>query len=144
MSHEDTLARVPLFSELGRRDLRKLAQTAVERRYKAGDTILEEGEKAVAFFVLIEGRAEVVRGIATQHPHRLTVNEPGSFFGEMGLLDGEPRAATVKALDDCVCLVLSRWDFVGELRTNPTMAVAMLPVLSRRIRELDSRIDEMD
>jgi len=144
MPHEETLAKVPLFSELGRKDLRQLAQMAVERHYKAGATILEEGEKAVAFFVLIEGRAEVVRGVDTAHPHRLTEVEAGSFFGEMGLLDGEPRAATVRALDDCTCLVLSRWDFVGELRSNPHMAVAMLPVLSRRIRALDERLEECD
>jgi CRP/FNR family transcriptional regulator, cyclic AMP receptor protein len=144
MSHEDALAKVPLFSELGRRDLRQLAQSAVERRYKAGQTIVEEGEKAVAFFVLIEGKAEVVRSVGSEHPRRLNEVAPGGFFGEMGLLDGEPRAATVRALEDCVCLVLARWDFVAELRSNPHMAVAMLPVLSRRIRELDKRLEQYD
>jgi len=144
MSHEDTLAKVPLFSELGRRDLRQLAQTAVERHYKAGQTIVEQGETAVAFFVLIDGKAEVVRGLGSEHPHRLNEVDPGGFFGEMGLLDGKPRAASVRALEDCVCLVLSRWDFVGELRSNPHMAVAMLPVLSRRIRELDERLEKYD
>ncbi len=144
MPHEEALAKVPLFSELGRRDLRQLAQVAVERHYKAGQSIVEEGERAVAFFVLVQGKAEVVRGVDTQHPHRLTEVDVGGFFGEMGLLDGEPRAATVRALEDCVCLVLSRWDFVGELRSNPHMAVAMLPVLSRRIRELDQRIEECE
>ena len=144
MSHEDALAKVPLFSELGRRDLRQLAQVAVERHYKPGQTIIEEGETAVAFFILIEGRAEVIRGVGSPHPNRLTEVEAGGFFGEMGLLDGQPRAATVRALEDCVCLALSRWDFVGELRSNPHMAVAMLPVLSRRIRDLDKRIEECD
>ena len=144
MSHDETLANVPLVSELGRRDLRQLANITVERHYKAGQTIIEEGEKAVAFFVLVKGKAEVVRGVATQNPHRLTEYESGDFFGEMGILDGQPRSATVRATEDCTCLVLSRWDFVGELRSNPHMAVAMLPVLSRRIRELDRRIEELD
>ena len=144
MSHEETLAKVPLFSELGRRDLRQLANVAVERHYKTGSTIVEEGERAIAFFVLIEGRAEVVRGLESPHPQRLAEYAAGDFFGEMGLLDGQPRVATVRALDDCTCLVLSRWDFVGELRSNPHMAVAMLPVLSRRIRELDERLAECD
>ncbi len=144
MSHEDELAKVPLFSELGRKDLRQLAQSVVERRFMAGETIVEEGERAVAFFVVLAGNAEVIRGVGSAHPHPLTQIGPGGFFGEMGLVDGEPRAAAVRALDDCVCLVLSRWDFVGELRTNPQMAVAMLPVLTRRIRELDKRLDETD
>ncbi len=144
MSHDETLAKVPLFSELGRRDLRQLANMIVERHYKKGKAIIDEGEKAVAFFVLVEGKAEAVRGVATDHPHRLAEYSSGDFFGDMGLLDGEPRSATVRAIDDCTCLVLSRWDFVGELRSNPNMAVAMLPVLSRRIRELDERVDKLD
>jgi len=144
MSHEEALAKVPLFSELGGKDLRQLAQSAVERRYRAGETIVDEGQAAVAFFVLIEGKAEVVRGAGSQHPRRVNEVIAGGYFGEMSLLDGERRAATVRALEDCVCLVLSRWDFVGELRSNPNMAVAMLPVLSRRIRELDERLEEHD
>jgi CRP-like cAMP-binding protein len=143
MSHEETLAKVPLFSQLGRRDLRQLGQSAVERHYKAGETIVEEGEKAVTFFILIDGKAEIVRGAGSPHAHRLSEIGPDGFFGEMGLLDGEPRAATVKALEDCKCLVLSCWDFIAELRSNPHMAVAMLPVLSRRIRELDQQLDEL-
>jgi CRP/FNR family transcriptional regulator/CRP/FNR family cyclic AMP-dependent transcriptional regulator len=65
---------------------------------------------------------------------------PGQTFGEMALLDGAPRAATITALEDTTCLVLSRWDFVAELQTNPHMAVAMLPVLSRRLREVEARL----
>jgi CRP/FNR family transcriptional regulator/CRP/FNR family cyclic AMP-dependent transcriptional regulator len=58
----------------------------------------------------------------------------------MALLDGMPRTATVKAMTDTECLVLSRWDFVAELRTNPHIAVAMLPILSKRLREADDRL----
>jgi CRP-like cAMP-binding protein len=65
---------------------------------------------------------------------------PGGVFGEMALLDGGPRAATVKALEDSTCLVLSRWDFVAELRTNPMVAVGMLPILSRRLREVEAKL----
>ena len=66
---------------------------------------------------------------------------PGVFFGEMGLIDGAPRSATIQALEDTECLVLSRWDFIAELRTNPQMAVAILPVLSRRLREVEDKLD---
>jgi CRP-like cAMP-binding protein len=59
----------------------------------------------------------------------------------MALLDGMPRDATVKAMDDTECLVLSRWDFVAELRTNPHIAVAMLPILSRRLRDANARLE---
>jgi CRP-like cAMP-binding protein len=59
---------------------------------------------------------------------------PGEFFGEMALLDGRPRSASVVATDDTQCLVLHRWDFLRELRKNPEIAVGMLSVLSGRIR----------
>jgi CRP-like cAMP-binding protein len=59
---------------------------------------------------------------------------PGEFFGEMALLDGRPRSASVTATEETQCLVLHRWDFLRELRKNPEIGIAMLSVLSGRIR----------
>jgi CRP-like cAMP-binding protein len=111
----------------------------VERSYKKGETIVKEGEQAVAFFIVTNGKVEVSAGSAAK---RQKLNElgPGGVFGEMALLDGGPRVATVKAIDDTTCLVLSRWDFVAELRTNPQVAVAMLPILSKRLREVEAKL----
>ena len=64
----------------------------------------------------------------------------GDFFGEMALLDGFPRSASVRAVSECECLVLVRWDFLGLVRTNPEVASAILPVLSRRLRECEDRL----
>ena len=141
MPHEEQLAGVPLFSQLPRKDLTRLGRAVVERNYKKGDTIVKEGEQAVAFFIVTKGKVEVSAG---QGAKRQMLNElkPGAFFGEMALLDGAPRAATVKALEDTECLVLSRWDFVAELRTNPQLAVGILPVLSRRLREVEAKLGE--
>ena len=141
MAHEEQLAAVPLFSQLPRKDLSRLGRAVVERNYKKGETIVKEGEQAVAFFIVTKGKVEVAVG---QGAKRQKLNELGSggVFGEMALLDGGPRVATVKAMDDVECLVLSRWDFVAELRTNPHIAVGMLPILSRRLREADDRLRE--
>ncbi|MHB8376204.1 MAG: cyclic nucleotide-binding domain-containing protein [Dehalococcoidia bacterium] len=139
MSHEEALAAVPLFSQFTRKDLSRLARAVVERNYKKGETIVKEGEQAVAFFVIAKGKVEVTHASGSR-AQKLNDLGPGEAFGEMALLDGGPRAATVKALDETKCLVLSRWDFIAELRTNPHIAVAMLPILSRRLREVEAKL----
>jgi CRP/FNR family transcriptional regulator len=142
MPHEDALAAVPLFSQLSRKDLSRLGRAVVERKYKKGETIVKEGEQAVAFFMITKGRVSVSRGgKSSKNGQALAEFGSGQVFGEMALLDGMPRDATVKAMDDTECLVLSRWDFVAELRTNPHIAVAMLPILSRRLRDANARLE---
>ena len=142
MAHEEALASVELFSRLSRKDLSRLGKAVVERKYKRGETIVKEGEQAVAFFVVMKGRVEVLSGVGSKKQTKLNEIGAGQCFGEMALLDGMPRVATVRALEDTECLVLSRWDFVAEMRTNPDIAVGMLPVLSRRLREADDRLRE--
>ncbi len=139
MAHEEALAAVPLFSQLSRKDLTRLGRSVVQRKYKKGETIVKQGESAVAFFVIVNGRVEVSQASGAKS-QKLAELGRGETFGDMALLDGGPRAATVKALEDTECLVLSRWDFVAELRTNPYVAVAMLPILSRRLREVEAKL----
>lgn len=142
MPHEEQLAAVDLFAQFTRKDLSRIGRAVVERKYKKGETIVKEGEQAVAFFVVTKGKVEVTKGLGAKK-QKLTVLGSGSTFGEMALLDGGPRAATVAALDDAECLVLSRWDFVAELRTNSHMAVAMLPILSKWLRQSNERLENM-
>ncbi len=140
MAHEEALAAVPLFSQLTRKDLSRMGRAIVERKYKTGETIVKEGEQAVAFFMITKGKVEVISGSGTKKSVVLATSGAGDVFGEMSLLDGMPRNATIKAVTDTECLVLSRWDFVAELRTNPHIAVAMLPILSKRLREANDRL----
>ncbi len=140
MPHEEALRTVQLFSQLTSKDITRLGRAVVERSYKKGETIVKEGEQAVAFFIVIEGKVEVSQSSGSKKAQVLNTLGLNATFGEMALLDGGPRAATVKALEDTKCLVLSRWDFVAELQTNPHMAVAMLPILSRRLREVEAKL----
>ena len=135
MTLEDTLATAPLFSELSRKDLKHLAAAAIARNYKKGEAIVKEGENAVAFYIIRAGKVDIIRGKGGKSAKVLATLGPGDFFGEMALLDSYPRSASAVATEDTQCLVLSRWDFIAELRTNPHVAVQMLPVLSRRLRE---------
>ena len=134
MPHEVTLAAVPLFSQLPKRTLSKLGRAITERRYKDGQTIVKQGDTADAFFIIEKGRVEVLGG-SGKKTTKLNELRAGAFFGEMALIDGAPRTATVRAIAETDCLVLPRRAFMAELRANPKIAVAMLPVLSMQFRE---------
>jgi CRP-like cAMP-binding protein len=138
MNIEDTLAQVPLFAQLSRWALRRLAKGTVRRQFARGDVIVKEGEQAVAFFFVLSGRVEVVKGTEGASPKVLDTLGPGHYFGEMALIDDYLRSATVRALEDTECLELWRWDFRYELHRSPSIAVEMLPDLSRRLRQTDA------
>jgi CRP/FNR family cyclic AMP-dependent transcriptional regulator len=132
MAYEDELSKVWIFVKLERSDLARIGKSVVPRSFAKGDEIVKEGEQAVAFYVIVKGKVEVMKA-----GESLNTLGPGESFGEMALLDGFPRAASVRAADDTECLVMTRWDFAAELHTNPSIALAMLPVMSKRIRELE-------
>ncbi|MCS7060558.1 MAG: cyclic nucleotide-binding domain-containing protein [Anaerolineae bacterium] len=128
------LERVPLFQTLGRRQLELLAKRAVERDFPAGAIIVTQGRGGEGLFIVIQGKAEAVR--ERQDGERVTVNQfgPTDFFGELALLDDGPRTASVIAVEPTRCLVLSRWDFLAEVRQDAEMAVLVLQELAKRFR----------
>jgi CRP/FNR family transcriptional regulator/CRP/FNR family cyclic AMP-dependent transcriptional regulator len=137
-SVEDALAKVPLFSQFSRKDLERLAKGTVTHDYASGSVIVKEGDQALGFFLILSGRAEVVKDAESANPRVIGTLAAGDFFGEMALLDGYLRSASVRAVEATKCLMLSRWDFLAELRTSPNIALQMLSVLSRRLREVES------
>jgi CRP-like cAMP-binding protein len=139
MGREDMLKKVPIFSELGRRDLDRVAKLMVPRSIKAGEVIIKENDQAAGFFIITSGKVEVVRGADTESPQRLNTLGPGDFFGEMALFEGFPRMATVRAVEDTECLAMTRWDFMAEMKNHPEIAVGMIPVLVRRLRDAESK-----
>ncbi len=142
MGREDMLKNVPIFSELNRRDLDRVAKLMVPRAVRAGEVIIKENDQAAGFFVISSGKVEAVRGLDSDHPQVLAAFGPGDFFGEMALFEGFPRSATVRATEDTEVLAMTRWDFTAEMKNHPQIAVAMLPVLVRRLRTLDTRLSE--
>jgi CRP-like cAMP-binding protein len=132
MAYEKEIASVPLFSELEESDLKRMGKVVVPRTFAKGSKIVNEGEQAVAFYIILKGKVEVQKGGTP-----LATLGPGEAFGQYALLDGYPRSSSVVALEDTECLVMTRWDFMAELNTNPSIALAMLPVLSKTIRRLE-------
>jgi CRP-like cAMP-binding protein len=136
MAVEDTLSQVELFSEMPRKDLSRLAKVTVKRQYKAGDTIVREGDLGIAFYVVSSGHVEIVVGLGTRDEKVVYTHGPEGFFGEMALFDNQVRSASARAKEDCECLVITKWDFNAELHApGSRVAVAMLPILARRIRQ---------
>ena len=135
MSTEETLAAVPIFRDLPKKSLSRIAQFARKRSFRAGDVIFKEGEEGVGFFMVTAGQVGVTRGGAD-----LAKTGEGGFFGEMALLDNHRRSATITALEDTECLAIMRSDFIAELRANADLAIELLGVLSQRIRALDEQL----
>jgi CRP-like cAMP-binding protein len=136
----EALIRAPIFSDLKRNTLKSLARAAKVRRFAPGELLVEEGEEAAAFFVLCRGQAEVVKGLGQDKQRVLGNLTEGDFFGEMALLDGFPRSASVRAVSQCECVVLARWDLLALIKTSPEVALSILPVLSRRLRECEDQL----
>jgi CRP-like cAMP-binding protein len=136
MAVEDTLAKVELFADLEKEDLQRIAKACVIREFKPGDAIVRENEVGVAFYIIDKGRVEVVKHLGTSEEQVLDTMGPLSFFGEMALFDNHVRSASIRAIEDTRCLVLTKWDFNAELTQNSHIAVAMLAILARRIRHL--------
>jgi len=129
-AHLDHLKKVPIFSGLPRQELEWIARSLKERVYEPGAVIVKQGDPGVGFFLIAEGEVEV-----THNDHKIREMGPGEFFGEMALMEDRARTATVTAKTRTKCLQLVRWDFRALLKENPELAVKMLEVVVRRMRD---------
>jgi len=142
MGKEEMLANAPLFAGFGSAELKRLTRDLYPRQYRAGDVVLKEGEEAAGFYIVSSGQVEVVKNLGGPKETVLATLGPGDFFGETALLDGYPRTASIRALEDGECLVMSRWDFLAELKSRPDMAAQILRTLARRLRQTDVALTE--
>jgi voltage-gated potassium channel len=129
------LEGIPLFAGVPKRQLRKIAALTREARYRRSTAIVRAGERGDDFFLILDGSASVHR------PSGLPSIPlgPGTYFGEIALLDGEVRTATVVAETDVQCLRLSRAPFLRMLRSEPEVAIVLLRHLAARVRDLQSQ-----
>jgi CRP-like cAMP-binding protein len=130
------LEEVPIFEDCTRRQLREVAAISKVVELAAGAIVTRTGDPGEEFFVLVDG--SVTGEISPRKRGRL---RPGDFFGEMSLLDGEPRSATVRAETDVRLLVIQRRNFQSLLREVPELSHRVLETLSRRIRLLEKSLN---
>lgn len=124
---------VPFFEGLDKKTLEAVVKGGKEMSYKEEDSMVDEGRTGVGFFLILEGGAEVRKG------GKVLANlGRGQFFGEMSLIDGQPRSADVIAKEPTRCWVLTSWSFSGLVKAHPEMALSMLKELVKRLRAAQS------
>jgi CRP/FNR family cyclic AMP-dependent transcriptional regulator len=130
----DSLRAVPLFAELSTRDLKQLAASMTEMSFDSGREVVAQGKGGVGFFVILEGRARV-----SQDGEDRGVLGPGDYFGEMALIDGYDRAASVHAEGELRCAAMTTWNFRPFVKDHPDISWALLTALVKRVREAQAR-----
>jgi CRP/FNR family transcriptional regulator, cyclic AMP receptor protein len=126
------LAGVPLFAQVPKRHLRKIAKSAEQVTVNAGAPVVFRTDTGREFFVVLEGTA-----LVRPPTGRSRAVGPGDFFGEMSVIDGQPRSAAVRAETDMVLMVLGRRQFTQILHDEPSVAMAILTELATRVRRLE-------
>lgn len=131
----ELLRGVALFSSLTGRALATVADKAIDIEYAPGQYIVRQGQVGTGVYLIVSGRARVVRGSET-----LARLGPGEFFGELSVLDQQPRVAHVVAEEPTTCLALASWDFAKVLERQPRIALALLRGIAQRLRAVSQSV----
>lgn len=132
-----TLHSVPLFSGMKDKELKSILESGKQQSYPAGKVIVGEGESGVGFYLILDGGVEVKRNGKT-----MAKLGSGNFFGEMSLLDSNPRSSDVVAVVPTTCLVLSSWEFQGLVVSHNEIAMNLLKTLIHRLRESNRALSD--
>lgn len=137
------LKAVPLFSSFPEDALRTLTSMVARKSVSRSTTVMTGGDPTDSLYIVLSGRLKVMMSDAEGKEVILTILGPGEFFGEMGLIDDEPRSATVVAIEPCELLYIAKRDFKKCLAENFDMAMAVMRGLVRRLREADRKIGSL-
>ncbi len=143
----DWLRAVPLFSELGEDELEKIGQLVARVEIPKKNLVVQEGEPGEALYIIIEGSVKISQFSSDGREIVLSLLGPGAFFGEMSLLDDQPRSATVMTMEDTSLARIRRADFMQLLSQQPSIAMKVLAEVAARLRrtsQLLARISSMD
>jgi CRP-like cAMP-binding protein len=142
MDDRELLRTVPIFSELSETDVTSLAQLLARRKYAKDAVVFFENEEGDSFFMIVHGRIKVTILGDDGREVILSMLGPGDFFGEMALLDNEPRSASAIAAEESELLSLSRADFQG-VATKRSITGALIKVLTARLRRANHQISTL-
>jgi CRP-like cAMP-binding protein len=128
----NTLQRVPLFTDLSKREVQQIARLFKVRRFAEGETVIQEGSGGAAFFVIESGEAKV-----SIHGKEHSTLKPGDYFGEIALIDLGTRMATITAASELVCYGLTYWDFRPLVEANGVIGWKLLQRMAQMLREAE-------
>jgi CRP/FNR family transcriptional regulator, cyclic AMP receptor protein len=128
-----------IFSHLSRDGIYRLAELAKKKTFHKGDILIQQGKTGMGFFIIVSGTVEVIRGLDTPNPLIVSNLGPGEIIGELSVIDQLPHLATVRASEETECLMIEQWDFKAQLQAYPEIALQLLPVLAKRLRDLTEK-----
>jgi CRP/FNR family cyclic AMP-dependent transcriptional regulator len=137
------LKAVPLFASFPEEQLRLITTLVTRKSTPRSTTIMAGGDATDSLYIVLSGRLKVMMSDAEGKEVILSILGPGEFFGEMGLIDDEPRSATVVTIEPCELLSIAKRDFKKCLADNFEMAMAVMRGLVRRLREADRKIGSL-
>jgi len=143
MDEQELLRTVPIFSELAEPDIASLARLTSRRTCPKDTVVFFENEEGDTFFIIVEGRIKVTILGDDGREVILSVLGRGDFFGEMALLDNEPRSATAIAVEDTELLTLHRNDFQSVLTDNRSITSGLIKILTARLRKANHQISTL-
>ncbi len=132
------LKKVPLFSNFELENLLKLKEITEEKSYKADEIIIKEGESGSEAYVIVSGSVEVIKQTGEETKVLATIEQTG-YFGEMAIIENEPRSATVRAKNACTLLTIKGEEFRNMMKTNAELSFNIIQAFSKRIREINRR-----
>ncbi len=136
------LKRHPLFGVLGDNHLARLAACATTRRVKRGATIFDKGDDGTSLFAVSAGTVKISAPSADGREALFNLMRGGEIFGEIALLDGQPRTAGAVAMTDCDLMVIERRDFLAFVLDHPEVAIKLIESLCARMRLVSQRLEE--
>jgi CRP/FNR family cyclic AMP-dependent transcriptional regulator len=139
-SFTEFLMDVPIFTDLDKPTLEKIAGLGRRRVYEKDSVVLLEEDIGSALFVIIRGKVKVSRSSSDGKEVILTIMGESDFFGEMAILDGLNRSANVIAIEDSELFIVQRNDFINLLKTYPEVSISLLQELTKRLRAADLKI----
>ena len=134
------LSNVPIFSDLDQESLDKIEKYGVLQNYKKNSVILSEEESGSALFVIVEGKVKISRASGDEKEVILAILNESDFFGEMSLLDGMTRSATVTAIEDSKLFMIQRNEFLDLLKKYPEVSIALVTEMTKRLRAASMKI----
>ncbi len=137
------LRNVPIFSDIDENELIQIARVGVRKKYKRGNVILLEEEIGAALFVIISGKVKIIRSDEDGREVILSILGENDFFGEMALLDGLARSASVVAITKSELFMIHRRDFLKLLNDYPAVGISLLKELTMRLRKADTQIKSL-
>ena len=140
----DLLKGVELFSELNEEQLGMIANLVIVKNYNRDETVVLEGDDSVqALYLIATGSVQVYMTGIDGRETILSFLERGDFFGEMSLIDGEPRSVSVRTVTDATLLVIHRESFLSLIRRTPEIAMALMSELCKRLRKANKQIGSL-